>query len=139
MQKEEVVKESLAVIANSEIAMVGTNGNEGYPNIKAMLKMENEGLHTLWFSTNVSSRRVGQLKKNPKACVYFIDNAQWKGLMLVGNMEVLTDKASRQRLWRTGFEKYYPQGIDDPDYCVLRFSTIWGNYYHGLENLTFEL
>ena len=139
MQKEKAIKEALALASRSGIAMVGTNGDNGYPNIKAMLKMENEGLNRIWFSTNTSSRRVGQLVQNSKTCVYFVDFEQWKGLMLVGDVEVLQDIESRQRLWREGFEKYYPLGVTDPDYSVLRFTAQWGNYYYALSNVTFEL
>ena len=139
MQKEEAIREALALADRSGIAMLGTNGDNGYPNIKAMIKMENEGLNRIWFSTNTSSKRVGQLVQNPKVCVYFVDFEQWKGLMLVGDVEVLQDMESRQRLWREGFEKYYPLGVTDPDYTVLRFTARWGNYYHALSNVTFEL
>ncbi len=139
MQKGEAIREALALANRSGIAMLGTNGDEGYPNIKAMIKMENEGLNRIWLSTNTSSKRVGQLVRNSKACIYFVDFEQWMGLMLVGEVEVLQDRESRQRLWREGFEKYYPAGVTDPDYCVLRFTARWGNYYHALSNVTFEL
>jgi general stress protein 26 len=139
MQKEEAIREALALANRSGIAMLGTNSDNGYPNIKAMLKMENEGLNRIWFSTNTSSKRVGQLVQNSKACVYFVDFEQWMGCMLVGDVEVLQDMESRQRLWREGFEKYYPLGVTDPDYSVLRFTAQWGNYYHALSNVTFEL
>ncbi len=139
MQKEEAIREALALANRSGIVMLGTNGDEGFPNIKAMIKMENEGLNRIWFSTNTSSKRVGQLARNAKACVYFVDFEQWMGLMLVGEVEVLQDAESRRRLWREGFEKYYPAGVTDPDYCVLRFTARWGNYYHALANVTFEL
>ena len=139
MKKEEAIREALALASRSGIAMLGTNGDNGYPNIKAMIKMENEGLKRVWFSTNTSSRRVGHLVRNSKACVYFVDFDQWMGLMLVGDVEVLHDMESRKRLWREGYEKYYPLGVTDPDYSVLRFTAQWGNYYHALSNVTFEL
>ena len=139
MQKEEAISAALALADRSGIAMLGTHGDNGYPNIKAMIKMENEGLNRFWFSTNTSSRRVSQLVRNSNACVYFVDFEQWMGLMLVGNGEVLHDTESKQRLWREGFEKYYPLGVADPDYSVLRFTARWGNYYHTLSNVTFEL
>ena len=139
VQKEEAKGEGLALVNSAKIAMLGTNGDDGYPNIKAMIKVENEGLKRIWFSTNTSSKRVAQLLRNPKACVYFVDFNQWKGLMLVGTAEVLQDTESRQRLWTEGDEKYYPLGVTDPDYSVLRFTAKWGNYYHALSNVTFQL
>ena len=139
MKKEEAVKEALALANSAEIAMLGTNGDDGYPNVKAMIKMENEGLKTVWFSTNTSSRRVGQLLRDQKACVYFVDFDQWMGLMLVGTVEILQDAESKERLWREGFERYYPLGVTDPDYSVLRFTAEWGNYYHALSHVSFEV
>jgi general stress protein 26 len=139
MQKEDAIRKALVLANRSGIAMLGTNSENGYPNIKAMIKMENEGLKKIWFSTNTSSKRINQLIQNPKACVYFVDFEKWMGLMLVGNVEVLQDKESKQRLWREGFEKYYPLGVADPDYSTLRFTAQWGNYYHALSNATFEL
>lgn len=139
MDIEEAKTNSLKLVKNCNIVMVGSNGSNGYPNIKAMFKVEAEGLKTMWLSTNTSSKRVTQFKENPKACLYFVDQSEFKGLMLVGDMEVLTDIESRKRLWSEGCEVYYPLGVEDPDYSVLRFTAKWGNYYHGLQNVSFEL
>jgi general stress protein 26 len=61
------------------------------------------------------------------------------GLMLVGSVEILQDPESRKRCWREGFERYYPKGIDDPDYSILCFTARHGQYYHGLNITNFEL
>jgi general stress protein 26 len=71
--------------------------------------------------------------------VYFVDPNEFKGWMLVGNIKILQDKSSRQRLWRKGFERYYLLGVDDPDYSVLSFTGLWGNFYHSLSNIDFEI
>ena len=137
MTEEEARRKALALVERSGIALVGSNGEDGHPWIKAMLKMETEELKTVWFSTNTSSRRVAQFKRDPRASVYFVDFSDWMGLMLSGEVEVLSDSKSRKRLWRDGYERYYPLGIDDPDYTVLHFSAASANYYHQLDNLTF--
>ena len=139
MEKETAIEQALALADRSGIVMLGTNGDDGTPNIKAMLKMENEGLKTVWMSTNTSSRRVSELRRDPRACLYFVDMETWMGVMLVGEIELLQDPASRRRLWREGCERYYPLGVDDPDYTVLRFTARRGNYYHMLANVTFEI
>ncbi len=139
MEKQQAMDEALALANAAQIAMLGTNGDDGYPNIKAMIKMENDGLKTIWFSTNTSSRRIGQLERDSKASVYFVDFEKWMGLMLVGEVEILHDAVSKERLWREGYERYYPLGVTDPDYSVLRFDSRWGNYYHALSNVTFEI
>ena len=139
MEKEQALKRGLELVNRSGFAMLGTNGVEGYPNIKAMIKVENVGLKEVWFSTNTSSKRVAQLKENPKTCVYFADLEKYEGLMLTGTVDVLQDEESRKRLWTDGCEKYYPLGVNDPDYSVLRFTALKGNYYHGLQNMSFDV
>ena len=139
MNKSEAIQRSISLINMSNIVMVGSHDKNGYPNIKGMLKMKNEGLKTFYFSTNTSSKRVAQFKENPKASLYFVTFSDWQGLMLIGEMEVLQDKDLKEKLWEKGFEKYYPLGVDDPDYSVLRFIATKGNYYHHLCNIDFDI
>jgi len=125
------------LVERSKIAMVGTIGEDSYPNIKAMINAKHKGLKEVWFSTNTSSRRVTQIKLNSKTCVYFVDFETWEGLMLIGRTEIGRDKKSREMLWEDGSERYYPLGVDDPDYTVLHFVADTGNYYHGEDCVTF--
>ena len=133
MKKGEEIKEAIeksrALVERSNIAMVGTIGSDNFPNIKAMINAKYNDLREIWFSTNTSSNRISQIKVNNKASVYFVDFDNWEGLMLVGRMEIKRDKKSREMLWEDSCERYYPLGIDDPDYSVLHFTAEYGNYY----------
>ena len=129
----------LTLMDTCKICFLGTSGEDGFPNIKAMLNLRHEGLKTVWLSTNTSSKRVAQLNKDNRSCIYYVDDVNFKALMLVGTVEVLQDMESRKLLWMEGAEVYYPGGIDDPDYTVLRFTVRRGNYYYGLGNVSFEI
>lgn len=133
------VQESLALIKKSKIALLGTQSEDGFPYIKAMMNLKSDGLKKIWFSTNTASRRVSQIVKNPKASVYYYDPEKFKGLLLTGTIAVVRDEASRKELWFDGCEQYYPLGIDDPDYSVLIFTAQKGNFYHELENIDFTI
>ncbi len=124
---------------NSKIACVASVNGDGYPQIKAMLVLEHDSMKTHYFSTNLSSRRAQQFLKNPKASVYYCKEDQFKGALFTGEMEVCTDHETKAFLWREGFEIYYPKGVDDEDYCVLRFTADTVNYYHGLSNATISV
>lgn len=136
---DDVMKSALDLVERSRCVMVGSQGPDGYPNIKAMFNAEHEGLATFLLSTNTSSRRVMQFRDDSHACLYFVDPERVCGLMLIGDMDVLEDLESKQRLWQEGCERYYPQGVTDPDYCVLRFTARSANWYHGLKNTTFAI
>ncbi|MPM37046.1 hypothetical protein SDC9_83651 [bioreactor metagenome] len=59
--------------------------------------------------------------------------------MLKGTIEVLTDEASKKRIWRAGDTMYYPGGVTDPDYCVLKFTATGGRYYSNFKSEDFDL
>lgn len=139
MIDEKVFIESNELVEKSKIVMVGTNGENGYPNIKAMMRLKHDGLKKFWLSTNTSTKMVERLKSDNKMCLYFVDDDNFAGLMLVGTIEILQDRESKKMLWNDGCEIYYPLGIDDPDYTVLSFTAECGNYYRHLKNVTFDL
>jgi general stress protein 26 len=139
MKKEYAVQKSLELIEKSSIAMLGSIGKDDYPYIKGMMKMSNEGLKTVWFSTNTSSNKIDRFRYNPKASVYFVNFENFMGLMLLGEIEIFNDLETKKRFWIDGFEKYYTEGVDDPDYTILRFTAKKGNLYHNLDNLTFDI
>lgn len=135
----ELKEEILSLVENAKIVYVSSIDAAGFPETKAMMNLKRDGMKTHYFSTNTSSKRVQQFRDNPNACIYFSDNDNFMGLMLVGKVQVCTDRAHKELLWFPGAEMYYPKGIDDEDYCVYEFSADWGNYYHGLRNTTFPI
>ena len=128
------------LIDKAGVSIISSVDEDGFPNSKAMLPpRKREGIKHIFFTTNTSSMRVKQYTKNPKACVYFFDKRFYRGVMLRGTMKVLHDSASRQSIWKNGDEMYYPKGVTDPDYCVLRFTAQNGRYYSNFKSENFEV
>ena len=138
------MRDSLKTIGNlidkTTVSIISSVDQAGFPNSKAMLPpRKREGIKHLFFTTNTSSMRVKQYTDNPKACVYFFDKRFFRGIMLKGTMEVLQDKASKKMIWKDGDEMYYPKGVTDPDYCVLKFTALNGRYYSYFKSENFEV
>ena len=47
---------------------------------------------------------------------------------LFGKVELLSDAASRRKVWRDDFIEHFPNGVDCPTMVVLRFETDHGMY-----------
>ena len=136
-------KQKLAdFIRKQNVAFICSVDEEGFPNVKAMLKPRKiEGLRRFYFSTNTSSMRVRQYRNDPRACIYFYHKGliRYEGLMLKGSMEVLTDQETKDAIWRRGDAVFYKGGVTDPDYCVLRFTAESGRYYCDLKTESFTV
>lgn len=124
------------------VSFICSIDSEGYPNVKAMLKLRKRiGLKEFYFSTNTSSMRVSQYKVNPNASIYFYYKGliKYVGVMLIGKMEVLTDQEFKNMIWEKKDIIYYKKGVTDPDYCVLKFKATSGRYYCDLKTESFEI
>ncbi|MDR1731992.1 MAG: pyridoxamine 5'-phosphate oxidase family protein [Synergistaceae bacterium] len=127
-----------SLIDKQGVSLISSIDGDGFPNTKAMLPpRKREGIKCFWFTTNTSSMRAAQYRANPNACIYFFDRRFFRGVMLKGTMEVLEDAASKEMIWREGDKMYYPKGVTDPDYCVLKFTASSGRYYSNFSSQDF--
>lgn len=128
------------MIDKSSTSYISYLDDEGYPITKAMLKpREREGIKTIYFSTNTSSNKVKYFRQNSKASVYFVDRRFFRGVSLVGTVEVLETQEAKERIWQKGDTLYYKEGVTDPDYCVLKFTAVKGRYYSNFKSEDFEI
>ncbi|MCL2280487.1 pyridoxamine 5'-phosphate oxidase family protein [Candidatus Saccharibacteria bacterium] len=131
------------LIDDAKVSFIASVDENGFPNMKAMLvpRKRRDGLKTFWFSTNTSSMRAQQYRKNPKASIYFYEKGRfnYQGVMLIGKMEVMTDAKSKEMIWEVGDRLYYKKGVTDPDYCVLKFTAESGRYYSNFKTESFKI
>lgn len=124
----------------SNMAFISYIDDEGFPITKAMLKpRERQGIKEFWFSTNTSSNKVKFFRKNPKASIYFVDKRFYRGVSLIGTVEVLETEEAKERIWQEGDTMFYKEGVTDSDYCVLKFTAVKGRYYSNFKSEDFEI
>ena len=128
------------LVDQQRIGFIASVDENGFPNMKAMLAPRvRNGIKEFYFTTNTSSMRVKQYLNDPRACIYFCDTRFFRGVMLKGMMEVIEDDAVKKEIWKDGDERYYPKGVTDPDYCVLKFTADSGRYYSNYSSETFAV
>ncbi|MDE6667581.1 MAG: pyridoxamine 5'-phosphate oxidase family protein [Clostridia bacterium] len=118
-------------ISEQKTAFIASVDEQGYPVIRAMLAPRKIDGNDIYFSTNTSSNKVKQFIANDKACVYFYKRGRFKyqGLSIIGEMKICTDQATKDMIWKFGDSLFYKQGVTDPDYCVLKFTCKYAEYY----------
>ena len=128
------------LIDKQTTAFISYIDSDGYPVTRAMLMpRERDGIKTFFFSTNTSSNKIKCFAQNAKASVYFMDKRFFRGVCLCGTAEVLTDAESKERIWHKGDELYYPKGVTDPDYCVIKLNVEKGRYYSNFHSEDFSV
>lgn len=120
------------------LSFIGSVDKSGFSQIRAMLRpRKREGIKTIYFSKNTPTNNVIHFQNNPKSCVYFCNSSTFMGALLIGTMEVLETPEYKEMLWQDGDEIYYPGGVSDSNYCVLRFIAKEGRIYSNFQSESF--
>ncbi|MFW9792773.1 MAG: pyridoxamine 5'-phosphate oxidase family protein [Candidatus Thorarchaeota archaeon] len=151
MEKREIREMCLNLLETGWPAYLTTVDRKGFPQTRAMFNLRNKErfpkLISLFekhledfmiiFSTNTSSTKIEDIRSNPAVSVYYCNPEEWKGVMFGGEIEIVDDLKLKRGLWHEGWERYYPEGYDDPDHTVLRIVPIVAKGWTG--SMTFKL
>ena len=79
---------------------------------------------SIWVTTRSTSRKVKQLRENPKICLAFVEPPEGdKSVTVIGEAQIVPDLDKRRRVWKLApFDLYehFPGGPDSDDFCLLK-------------------
>lgn len=126
MKKELEIKAE-QLLGKCDVLSLASINESGFPRACVMAKMKANGIMEIWFSTGTSSKKTIHFLKNSKASACFYVGGD--SVTLVGNIEIVDDVEIKRELWQDWFIKHFPGGINDPEYCILKFSTTEATIY----------
>ena len=79
---------------------------------------------SIWVTTRSTSRKVKQLRQNPKICLAFVEPPDGdKAVTVIGEAQIIPEIQRKRRVWKLApFDLYehFPDGRDSDDFCVLK-------------------
>ena len=137
INSEEII---VNLIDKQSVSFISSVDENGYPNTKAMLApVKREGIKTFYWHTNSPSMRIKQYRNNQKACIYFCDEHNFCGVMLIGKMEVVEANDIKKEIWKDEFSMYYQGGMYGGDFILLKFTAESGRYYSHFHSDNFTI
>jgi general stress protein 26 len=137
------ISEALDVITRANTVQFSTINSGGYPVTRTMFNLRNKNMFPslekfmnttgdMYLTTNTSLTKVSDLLQNPKCSVYYFLPDEFRGVLLYGNAEIIKDTAVKETLWQKGWEMYYPLGVTDPEYTVIKLKLVAVKGYRQL-------
>jgi len=133
---EEIIQTKTAAVNMGAGVTLSLLDDDGYPTTSTLSISKADGIRQVTFASTLDSNKAKRAKKDSRAsvCIFGDDYAggAYYNITLVGNIEVVTDTETKKETWYQGLEEHYPNGgMDDPSYCVLKFTTkrynLWVN------------
>ena len=90
---------------------------------------------TVWLATHSGSRKVAQIRANPRVTLYYFHPRATGYVTLIGTAEPITDPREKARHWKQKWQEHYGDGHRGEDYLLLRVRPLRLevlSYPHGL-------
>ena len=117
------------VIDGMDTAMFTTVSGDGSLASRPLRMQEIDEDGAMWFVTDRGSHKADEIHAHPQVNVSFVAPQDNTYVSISGRATVLFDKARLHDLWSPAMMVFYPDGLDDPDLCVLRVDMESAEYW----------
>lgn len=136
-------KSILSYIKQYKFLNLSTINSMQYPECRAMVNILNKEIaphlvgyfnknDKIYIMTNTHTDKVSHVKKDNKSSIYFVDNRQFEGLLLMGSICEIVDENVKKDLWDNSWTMYYKDGLDGGDFSILEFIPNQYKFYTDL-------
>jgi len=110
-----------------------TLDQEGWPRVRTMDPFPPESDFTVWLGTNKNTRKVEQIKKDPRVALYYLKDGDSGYVVIHGKAELINNQEEKKSRWKDQWEAFYTN--KDKDYLLIKVvpeNMEVVSYSHGL-------
>ena len=130
---ELLLKAASEIIGQVKYCALITLDESGHPQVRTMEPFPPEENFIIWFGTNKNSRKVVEIKNDPRVTVYYGDPSGNGYVVITGTAFLVDDPKEKEKRWMEHWEQFYPDR--DANYLLIkvipqRLEVV--SYKHGL-------
>ena len=111
------------IMTSAETCALITLDKEGRPRVRVMDPFIPEYDFTVWLGTNSNSRKVDQIKNDPRVTLYYLENDASGYVMIHGTAYLVNDQEEKEKRWKTEWEAFYPNNREG--YLLIQIIPEW--------------
>jgi general stress protein 26 len=134
MTRPEGIERLRKLIKGIKFAMLTTVEADGALRSRPMTVQETEFDGDLWFFTEASAPKVGDIAGDHQVNVAFADPGDQRYISLSGTARVVRDLQKQRELWSEPNKLWFPNGPDDPNLALLKVSVTQAEYWESGSN-----
>lgn len=108
------------MVAAAQCALI-TLGPDGAPQARMMDPFPPEEDLTVWMATHRDTRKVAEMRDEPRVTLIYFDRDNPGYATLVGRARLVDDVTERRARWKDAWDDYYPGGAEGESYLLIEF------------------
>lgn len=128
-QNKKDIAKLAELIKGIRITMLTTEEADGTLRSRPMATQSEEFDGTLWFFTDDTSPKVGEIEQNRRVNLSYADPSHQRYVSVSGRAEIVHDKAKAKELWNPAYKAWFPEGLDDPKLGLLKVTVESAEYW----------
>lgn len=136
-ERAAVIAAAKEVMRAARYCALITIGPDGFPQARTVDAFAPEEDLTVWIGTNPVTRKVAEIRADPRVTLYYFDAAATGYVTLIGRAEIVTDVAAKDVHWKDEWKSFYSDGSRGDDYVLIRVRPVRleiVSYTHNLLN-----
>jgi general stress protein 26 len=122
--REEIIASARDVVQKARYCSLTTIGGDGHPQARIVDPLEPDADFTMWIATNPLTRKVREIRRNPRTTLLCFDPATTSYVTVVGRAALIADATEKQKHWKADWAPIYPQGPRDSGFMLIRVTPI---------------
>jgi predicted amidohydrolase YtcJ/general stress protein 26 len=122
-ERERLMEVARDIIDGARYGALVTLDANGEPRIRVMDPFPPEGEMTIWFATNPNTRKVAEIRAQPRVSVYYFDPASLGYVTISGLARLVEDPAEKARRWKEEWAAFYPDRAEG--YLLIEVTADW--------------
>jgi len=105
--RADLLAEARRVMEAARFCALLTSGDEGRISARTMDALPPDPDFVVWIATNPKTRKVGELRRNPKVTLYYFDEKTSSYICLQGRAKLVDDPAAKAAHWKEQWKPFY--------------------------------
>ncbi len=128
-KRQEAIKKLNDLINVIDFAMLTTVDTDGVLRSRPMSTQEAEFDGTLWFFTSDKTHKVEEIERDNRVNASYAEPEDNVYVSVSGTASISKDRAKMEELWNPILKAWFPEGLDDPNICLLRVDVEQAEYW----------
>lgn len=127
--RDEAIQKIRELTKGIRFAMLTTVSPDHSLHSRPMAPQELELDGTLWFFTGKSTHKTHEIRYDQHVNVAYASPDSNTYVSLSGRAQIVEDKEKAKELWNPAYRAWFPDGLDDPDLCLLKVEVDSAEYW----------